>query len=617
MDDFELELKKGFLEEASQLIGDTEQCFLSLESTPEDPKLLEKIFRLAHNLKGSAKAVGFADLGLFTHHFESFLLKVKNGQIPSSKAAIDLLLRSNDHLRKFVDSLSQDLNAVVDSTVLISELEHPSAEILMPSLAAESLSSPETSVPAESAPAPTETFSAEEIALANKTEDVISELPSSENLQAEFSEMLAAQPAIEPNLESPIIPIKQVAKTPDPSPAPAQATSSNNSGSNESIRVSLQRVEKLIDYVGELVILESVMKSNITTVQNDTFRRTLSQIDKVTKEIQDMTMGLRMVPLKQTFQKMQRIVRDTSGLLNKKVRIVLDGEDTEVDKTVLESLGDPLVHLIRNACDHGIETPEQRIQKGKNPEGEIRLSAFHRSGRLIIEIRDDGAGIDGARLKTKAMEKGILSNLNQMSDQDGINLIFHPGFSTKAEVSEVSGRGVGMDVVKTNIERLQGNIQIETKIGSGTIFKVSLPLTVAIIEGLVIRAGTEKYVVPLAQVHETVRIKASEIDNKTGIGEVFSLRGEAMNLFRLTKLLGRNIKQDKLDPESAILVFREGDQPYCILIDEILGQQQIVVKKLGNELSHIKGFSGSSILGDGRPALILETSDLLNQRRAA
>ncbi|NDF13912.1 chemotaxis protein CheA [bacterium] len=578
MDDFEKELKTGFLEEASQLVSDTEQCFLALESNPGDAATLDKIFRLAHNLKGSSKAVGFEDIGVFTHRFESFLLQLKKGELAISSPVINLLLLCNDHIRSMVDTLRQDLDARIDSSELMAQIESASAG----------------AIAALEAPA-----------LSEKDEEVL-EKATSESLQGGFegepeatSEEIELAKVVQESLEAD--PLQAI-----PQPPPRLATSPE-----ESIRVSLGRLEKLLNSVGELVILQSVLREQAAGFNPHLLRKTIHQMGKVTKEVQDISMSLRMVPLRQTFQKMQRIVRDTGNLLGKKVMLSTAGDDTELDKTVLEHISDPLVHLIRNACDHGIETPEKRIAAGKTETGFVALRAFHQSGKLVIEVKDDGGGIDGERLQQKAVEKGILKPGTRLSPQDAIQLIFHPGFSTKAQVTEVSGRGVGMDVVKTNIEALQGEVLVETELGKGTTFKVSLPLTLAIIDGMVVRNGACRFVVPLSHVHETLRPTSKEVHTATGLGEVLMLRGENLPLYRLSQLFGQKRTEQQDAREQIAMVIRYTGQPFAVMVDDVLGQQQVVIKEVGPEIQSLRWMSGSAILGDGKPAIILEMNELV------
>lgn len=594
MDDFEKELKQGFLEEATQLLADAERCFLALESNPGDLTVTDQLFRLAHNLKGSGKAVGFSELGDFTHKLESLLLKIKNKDITISKSIVDLLLACNDHLLRWINLLKSDLCASVDSSGLSNEIEaHLSGHGTAPSPAQESgtLGLPPTTAELSISEIPSADQFIEQAAAAPHS-------PASEPLSSPTSDLASA---ISPSTEA--VAVSSPAPAPKPSRAPAAGTG------DESIRVSLSRLEKLINFVGEIVILQSVLKEQSYADNSLLLRKSIHQLGKVTKEIQDISMSLRMVPLKQTFQKMQRIVRDTSAALNKKVAIVIEGDETEVDKTVLESLSDPMVHLIRNAVDHGIESADKRITSGKKEEGTILLKAYHQSGSLMIEVKDDGAGLDPEKLKNKAIEKGILRPGVSLTDAEAYALIFAPGFSTKQEVTDVSGRGVGMDVVRTNIEALQGDIQIQTELGKGTCFKVRLPLTLAIIDGMIVRLGTERYVIPLSHVHETVSPSPTDVKFATGMGEVFLLRGDSLPLYRLSQLLGRK-GHERPASESTAIVVRIGSQPFAVLIDEIIGHVQVVIKQLGSEHDAIRGFSGSAILGDGRPALILELPEL-------
>ena len=574
MDDFEKELKSGFLDEAAQLMVDTEQCFLALESAAKDPVILEKIFRLAHNLKGSAKAVGFDELGSFTHELESYLLRLKNGDLQITAAAITLLLKCNDHVLKMIQALQADFGSLTDCRALLSEIHEQMSGSVAPKVAAAPSIDLPVDSPVEEEPSKLSIPSVPEVAFP-------AEFHLPEPLQKTVS-----------------------AKTP---------AAAGGAPSDESIRVSLNRLEKLINFVGEMVILQTVLREQIQSSNSLLLRKTVHQLGKVTKEIQDISMSLRMVPLKQTFQKMQRIVRDTSATLDKKVQLNLQGEETELDKTILESLGDPLVHLIRNAVDHGVESPEIRRNHGKPETGTILLRAFHKSGSLIIEIKDDGAGLDAEKLKAKAVEKGILKSTDTLSNSDAYQLIFHSGFSTKAVVTDVSGRGVGMDVVRTNIQKLQGEITIETELGKGTCFTIRLPLTLAIIDAMVILCEKERYVVPLSHVHESVKPQTGDISFVTGMGELYCLRGESLPLYRLSQLLGK--KSARLLNECIAIVIRTGKEPFSVLVDDILGQFQVVIKKLGEEHSQLKGFSGSAILGDGRPALILELPELATRHK--
>ncbi len=599
MDSFELELKTGFLEEATQLLEEAEQCFLNLEKASDDSSILEKIFRLAHNIKGSSKAVGFDSLGAFTHEFESFLLKCKNGAIPITPATVSLLLKCNDHICQTVEALKADASATLDNGPLISELQNFSDS---PAPAADEAHAPEAE----------ETIAPEEI-----------QAYATAAAEPDFSQLTEIAQA---SLAPPAAAQAPAAATAPPAPksaSPAQPPAGGagpSAQADESIRVSLARLERLLNFVGELVILQTVLREQSLGGNLQLLRKTVHQMGKVTKEVQDISMSLRMIPIKQTFQKMQRIVRDTSSILGKKVDLTLEGEETEVDKTVLEALGDPLVHLVRNAVDHGIEAPEARGAAGKSEKGKVALRAFHQSGKLVIEITDDGGGISADRLRQKAIEKGILKPGQTISDRDAVHLIFHPGFSTKAQVTEVSGRGVGMDVVKTNIEQMQGEVLVETEVGKGSVFKIVLPLTLAIIDGMVVRCGDDRFVIPLAHVHESLKPGPNDIQKTTGVGEVLLLRGENLPVVRLNRILHEKSAAKagaEENRQQIAIIVRTEQNPFAAIVDDIIGQHQVVIKKLGSEVQHIKGYSGSAVLGDGKPALILELGELINRKQVA
>lgn len=563
MDDFEKELKIGFLEEAEQSIFEVENCFLILEADPKNTENLNKIFRLAHNLKGSSLAVGFDELGAFTHEFETFILKVKNGALECTPAVVNVLLHANDHVSKMVQGLKVDLNATFESVQLLSEMKNFN----------ELKAAPQTSVHNQSK--------------IEKTEPTIEEL-----LAAELAKEAAA-------VNQPKIAVKQ------------QAVVAANV--DESIRVALSKVDALLNSVGEMVILQSVLKEQSLLLDNEALQKTVLQLSKISKEIQDSSMSLRMTPVKSTFQKMQRIVRDTAQALNKDVNLVLIGEDTELDKTVLEKINDPLVHLIRNSVDHGIESAAVRKANGKNEKGTVQLSAYHQSGKLVIDVIDDGGGLNPVKLRNKAIEKNIITENQKLSDDECMNLIFAAGFSTKEQVTDVSGRGVGMDVVKTNIAELNGEIKITSVLGQGTTFRIILPLTLAIVDSLIVSSCEHKFVIPLTHVHETLRPSKQQVQKNKNIGETLLLRGENIPMYRIGDFFG--LKSKMQTTEMISLVVRTGEKPFCLLVDDILMQNEIVTKPLGLEIQNMMGVSGSTILADGKPALILEPKDLILRKK--
>lgn len=424
-------------------------------------------------------------------------------------------------------------------------------------------------------------------------------------MEADYGDRGEKEPIIEPD-SSPGLTMSSSATAPPKS-------------KDENIRVSLSRIDQLLNNVGELVILQAMMNQQSlesSTVLPAHMRKALSAMSKIVKETQEVAMGLRMIPIRQTFQKMHRIVRDTSQAIGKEVEFHLSGEETEVDKTVLEQIGDPLVHIIRNAVDHGLESSEERVQVGKPKAGQVFLSAFHKAGHVVIEIRDDGKGLDGEKLVAKAKAKGLISQDATLPPDKAHQLIFLPGFSTKEEVTDVSGRGVGMDVVKTNIGQLQGEIEIDTELGKGTCFRILLPLTLAIVDGIVVRLDDERYVIPLSQINEFFRAKKEDINSVYGRAELLTLRGETLPVYHLNLLIRKDQKEKIESWNLTALIARDSNKKaFAVMVDEVISQQQIVIKPLGQELQGKLGMMGSAILADGKPALILDLFELTKSLR--
>ena len=610
IDEFE-EIKRGFLDEAEQCLSDTEQCFLHLEKD-QSPEVLDKLFRLAHNIKGSANAVGFSELGAFTHELETLLLKIKKGEQPLHPPVVDLLLRCNDHIILFVSSLKADMEAKIDSSQLLDEIrnigniqaepvasavEEPAetaadAKLLQAAemFEEETAPTPEAEQPQEIQAVEEAVEEIEEFAV---MEPVVQQAITQHEVKKEVAHLVQAQA------------VKQEEKTPAKSPS---------ASSDESIRVSLARLEGLINCVGELVILQSVLKeqTSANSSASSLMKKTVHQLGKVTKEVQNISMGLRMIPMKQTYQKMQRIVRDTSRALAKEINFETVGDDTELDKTVLEQLGDPLVHLVRNAVDHGIESAEARVANGKSPVGTVKLKSFHRVGQIVIEVSDDGKGLDGQSLINSAIKKGLLKPGTKMTEEEAHHIVFMPGFSTKEVVTDVSGRGVGMDVVKTNIDQLRGTVQIFSTPGQGTCFQITLPLTLSIIDTMIVSLEKQRYVIPLHHVYESVEASGMRTQTISESAEVLLLRGENIPFYRLGTLLGRK-PTTPTNQDGCALIIRNNQSSIAVFVDAVIGQSQAVIKPLGAEVRHIKGFSGSAILGDGLPAVILDLMELVRK----
>jgi|GEM_PF-2333884 len=537
MDDFEKELKTGFLDEASQLLTDAEGCFLGLEKNPNDPETLEKIFRLAHNLKGGSRAVGFMGMADFTHDLESLILKVKKNELKATPETITVLLQSCDQLRLMIDTLKPDFDAVVDVTEVLGKIR---------SLLG---TAPVASVP----------------------------------------------DAVKP-VAAPKKPSQPVATTQE----------------EDSIRLTVGKLDDIINQVGELLILNTTLTGYRKSVKSPEILRALDLFSKTIGVLQDKTLGLRMLSLKATFSKMNRIVRDTSQSLGKQVELVVSGENTELDKQMIERISDPLIHLVRNAVDHGIELPEERLAAGKQALGVIQLSAYQRKGQIIIEIKDDGRGMNAKKLVEKAIEKGVLPQGSALEDDQAYQLIFAPGFSTKQEVSGISGRGVGMDVVKKNIMELRGEVEISTIPGKGSSFRLVLPPTVSIIDVMIVEAQRQRYAIPTYHVDGFVSTSSYLDQAESGVPMTLKFEDESVSAQSLWSILGFETSKDKIAPIAVI--FRNSRQPFSILVDNVVGQQSVVVKKLGLELGAVKGVTGAAILGDGEVALILDCYELLGQK---
>jgi two-component system chemotaxis sensor kinase CheA len=336
---------------------------------------------------------------------------------------------------------------------------------------------------------------------------------------------------------------------------------------------------------------------------------TLGQLNQITSCLQTMAMTLRMVPIKSTFQKMVRLVRDLARSSGKKILLTMEGEETEIDRNVVDELYEPMVHMIRNSVDHGLETPDERVAAGKKPEGEIRLKAFHRGGKIIVEISDDGRGLNRSRIVEKAGSNGLIGSDSKLNDEEIFNLIFHPGFSTAKEVSDISGRGVGMDVVKKAIEKLRGRIDIQTTPGKGSTFVISLPLTLAIIEGMLVRVGQERYVLPALSIIESFRPDKEQYSTVEGKGEMILSRGRLIPLVRLSKIFESHSHVEA--PWDGLVVVVEHDGKYmCLLLDELLGKEEVVIKSMGEIMKDVPGIAGGAIMSDGRVGLILDMAGI-------
>ena len=402
----------------------------------------------------------------------------------------------------------------------------------------------------------------------------------------------------------------EAAPEPDRSPV-AKATLSD-----EKIKVSTSRLDNLINMTGELVIAQLMVTEEIDNESeiDPELGRKVGYQSKIVRELQELSMSMRMVPVQGVFQKMARLVRDLARKADKQIAFTTVGEETELDRTIVDKIADPLVHMVRNSADHGVETPEERKQAGKPPTGSIELRAFHQAGNIVIEIEDDGRGLDREKILRKALSQGLVEPDQELSDDEVYKLIFHAGFSTAEKVTSVSGRGVGMDVVRRNIEELQGKIEISSTLGRGTKFAIRMPLTLAIIDGQIVRVGNERYIVPINSIVRSFKPSAQQVSSILNRGEIASTQGELVRVVRLHRLFSVPDAAEDLAHGLLVMVEEENDR-CCLLVDELLGQQQVVIKTLGELVGSVRGVSGGAIMGDGRISLILDIPGLIDLAR--
>lgn len=598
MDD--VEIVKEFLVESGDHLDDIESKILQLEENPENTDIINNIFRPIHSMKGSAGFLGMKDIGKVSHELETLLDEARKNKLKITHEIIEILIEGIDILKKLREIVVKKFDNkdaatdVIDYQPLLSKisvaLQHNQNNV-------ETGLKPVCTSQDDDGDIPSEPKKLGEILL--ESGDV-----SQEQLQIALHEQ-----------EKPLgeILVEKGITTPEKVENALKIQSAAGKKSAETVKVDTQKLDNLVNLVGELVIANALMNEVLVSTNNTntSANKNLSQLSKIVKDIQDQVMSIRMVPLKSTFQKMARLVRDVSTKAGKKVRLEVSGEETELDKTVIEEIGDPLVHIIRNSVDHGIEPQDERIAKGKPAEGLVRLNAFHKGGNIVIEIEDDGKGLCKDKLLKKAIEKGLVEEGASLSDQQIYNLIFAAGFSTAEKITDISGRGVGMDVVKKNVERLRGKVDISTVEGKGTKISIKLPLTLAIIDGMIVQVGNEKYIIPMLSIEESIRPSKEHISTVQHRGELINIRGSLLPIVRLHNLY--NVKPKKINPWEALILIVEGEGQRCgVLVDDLLGQQQIVIKSLGEQFRNVRGVSGSAILGDGCVSLILDVGGIMN-----
>ena len=631
MDDMQ-ELLEDFLVESFELIEQIDHDLVELESNPDDLELLNRIFRVAHTVKGSSSFLNFDTLTKLTHHMEDVLNKARHGELKITADVMDVVLKSVDMMKGLLVSIrdnGNDSNSGIDISQICPQLTAIS----------------EGQSPTSATPAP-EPAAAADIPPSAIPEDIDPNTLSEDQINAEIERLLKVRKAEDEARRAakasgaaatPAAPATAPAATPDkPDTAdkPAAATKPAGDGANapakasanasdQTIRVEVGRLDYLMNLVGELVL----SKNRLLTIYNDVEERydgeqfleelnqVVSSLSLVTTDVQLAVMKTRMQPIAKVFNKFPRVVRDIGRDLNKQIDLIISGEETELDKSIVEEIGDPLTHIIRNSCDHGIEDPATRKAAGKPEKGTIELKAYNEGNHIVIEIIDDGKGIDAEAIRIKAVERGLISEneADTMSNKEIYSIIFRPGFSMAAKVTNISGRGVGMDVVKTNVEKLHGVIDIDSEIGKGTTLKLKIPLTLAIIQSLLVGTQEEIYAIPLANVNETVRVSVDNIYTIEG-KNVLRLRDEVLSLVRLSDLFGVKQVLESGD-QTYVVVISVAETKLGIIVDNLIGQEEIVIKSLGSYLANIDGIAGGTIRGDGRVTLIVDVGVIMDMAK--
>lgn len=661
-----------FFDESLEGLDAMESALLKLDTGAADNELVNTIFRAAHSIKGGSATFGFQEIAAFTHVAEELLDGVRSGKRTVTAEVVELLLSCVDALRGMLERAQSGAASANHSTdALLGELRKQlSSDAASTSTMTEPAAAPSVSdesseweilfrarpgllrsgndplrmfrelaelaqlhahasldaIPAFDQIDPEQCYIAWDLTLSGAIKrqqidavfdwaDGDCELTVARRdtgaaglataLPLDRGEAIGAdRPGSDP------VPILKAAEKPTAVRVENAATTAPESGS---IRVSIDKVDALINMVGELVITQSMLGQlgeHFDLSRLEALRAGLNQLERNTRELQESVMRIRMLPISVVFQRFPRLVRDISRKLGKQVSLELHGEQTELDKTVLEKIGDPLVHLVRNAVDHGLEVPDRRVAAGKNPTGTLRLDAFHQGGNITVEVSDDGAGLNRDAIARKAIERGLIASADGLTDDQVAELIFQPGFSTAEATTDLSGRGVGMDVVRRNVNELGGSVSVQTKAGAGSVFTITLPLTLAIIDGLTAAVGAESYIVPLVSVVESLQVKREQITRLGAAREVFRFRDEVLPIIPLHAAFGCTGAIS--DPCDGIVIVVEGDGARAgLLVDALLGQQQAVIKSLETNYRRVQGLSGATILGDGSIALIVDVAGLV------
>ncbi len=664
MDDLQ-EIMEDFLIEAFEMNEQLDQDLVELEHNPEDLDLLNRIFRVAHTIKGSSSFLNLNILTHLTHNMEDVLNRARKGEIKITPDIMDVVLRSIDLMKTLLVTI-RDTGSDTNNG---KENEIEEAVKQLQAITSQNLEGAKETSGAKEAPQKENKGEAKEENKENKAKAPTTENPTSDNpladepdldyanmsaeeVEAEIERLLnkrqeadkerRAQKKQEAKPKQEVAPTKEAPKTETPkapktetpkapkteTKAKAKADTEENKapsiGVEQTVRVDVRRLDHLMNLIGELVLGKNRLIRIYSDVEErydgekflEELNQVVSSISAVTTDLQLAVMKTRMQPVGKVFNKFPRMVRDLSRELGKSIELIIEGEETELDKSIVEEIGDPLIHIIRNSCDHGIEPLEERRRLNKPETGKVQLSAYNEGNHIVIKISDDGKGLDPVMLKEKAIEKGVISERDAegMSDREAFNLIFKPGFSTAKVVSNVSGRGVGMDVVKTNIEKLNGIIEIDSEVGVGTTQKLKIPLTLAIIQALLVGVQEEYYAIPLSSVLETVRISQDEIYTVDG-KSVLRLRDEVLSLVRLSDIF----KVDAIlesNSDVYVVIIGLADQKIGVIVDYLIGQEEVVIKSLGYYLKNTRGIAGATVRGDGKITLIVDVGAMMDMAKS-
>lgn len=684
MNDDMQEIMEDFLIEAFEMVEQLDQDLVELETNPDDLDLLNRIFRVAHTIKGSSSFLNFDVLTHLTHNMEDVLNKARRGELKITPDIMDVILESVDLMKALLNVIRDngtDANSGIDVEDCVKKLQvistgkaggdaasetptpgadadAPAAAAPTPEPAPAAPATPAPEAPAAAAAPATESKPAEPAQATTPSGDPDYSNMSPEQVEAEIARLLAqrqeedkkrraekkkeeaeaaAHAAAAPAAPTPAqaaaaakpaaaAAAKPAAAAPKAAPKPAGEGGAQKAPSvavEPTVRVDVKRLDHLMNLIGELVL----GKNRLIRIYGDVEERydgekfleelnqVVSSVSTVTTDLQLAVMKTRMLPVGKVFSKFPRMVRDLSRELGKNIELIISGEETELDKSIVEEIGDPLIHIIRNSCDHGIETPDVRKAEGKSEQGHVELKAYNEGNHIVIEIKDDGKGLDPDFLKKKAIEKGLISerDAEQMSEKEAFGIIFKPGFSTAAHITNVSGRGVGMDVVKTNVEKLNGIIEIDSEKGVGTTQKLKIPLTLAIMQALLVGVQEEYYAIPLSSVVETVRVSQEEIYTVDG-KSVLRLRNEVLSLVRLADIFKVDSVLESLS-EVYVVVIGLAEQKIGVIVDYLIGQEEVVIKSLGYYLKGTEGIAGATVRGDGKITLIADVAAMMDMAK--